>query len=350
MITCTGRQNKGFKKQIGDWAKRTGLEHNRNLLNNPDCGANNGGGGIKYRLANAVVFQKVKAVLGLNKCERFFCAAAPVSKEILEYFLSLDIRILDIYGMSEVSGPQLSNTYENRKLGSIGKQLDGFWHKLSPLDGAPATREEGSKRGELCARGRHVMMGYLFNREKTDEVFDKEGWLHSGDVGEEDVEGFVSITGRIKELIITAGGENVPPVLIEDAIKAQLPEIVSNAVLVGDRRKFLACLLTLRSEIDQDTTQPLDALAPEAKAWCEAAGSKAVTVEEAAKDEAVAKGIQEGIDRANSMATSNAQRVQKWIILPQDFSVPGGELGPTLKIKRHVVMEKNVAAVDGLYK
>ena len=293
---------------------------------------------MKYKLANTIVFQKVKTQLGLNKCLRFYSAAAPTSMEVLEYFLSLDIRILEIYGMSECSGPQLSNTYENQKLGTIGKELAGFWNKVD-------------KNGELRAKGRHVMMGYLFNEAKTEAVLDEEGWLRSGDIAKIDSDQFVSITGRIKELIITAGGENIPPVLIEDSIKKQLP-CVANIMVVGDRKKFLSCLMTLKVDVDPDTLIPQPTLAPAAVDWCtEVAGirGKVGTVMEAMSHEGVIKAIQAGVDRANAEAPSNAQRVQKWVLLPEDFSVPGGELGPTLKMKRHVVLEKNQGKVDELY-
>ena len=117
------------------------------------------------------------------------------------------------------------------------------------------TGKNSSAKGELCMMGRHVMMGYLFNEDKTAETFDSEGWLKSGDIATLDADGFVSITGRIKELIITAGGENIPPVLIEDTIKSELP-CVSNAIVIGDRRKFLSCILTLKVDVDADTMVP----------------------------------------------------------------------------------------------
>jgi long-chain-fatty-acid--CoA ligase ACSBG len=138
-----------------------------------------------------------------------------MSKDVLEYFMSLDMRILEIYGMSECSGPHLSNTYKVQKLGSIGKELPGWETKIAGEKGKKASK------GELCMKGRHVMMGYLFNDAKTTEVFDADGWLRSGDIATEDADDFIAITGRIKELIITAGGENIPPVLIEDAVKSQ---------------------------------------------------------------------------------------------------------------------------------
>ena len=150
------------------------------------------------------------------------------------------------------------------------------------------------------------MMGYLFNEEKTKEAIDQDGWLHSGDIGRELPNGYIKITGRIKELIITAGGENVPPVLIEDSIIEELP-CLSNAMLIGDRRKFLSCLLTLKVEVDADTLEPTDKLASAAVDWCKEIGSKAKTVDEAINDPAVTKAIQSSMDRVNGNATSNAQ-------------------------------------------
>ena len=326
-----GRQNKGWKQDVGTWAKKTGLEHNRNLLN----GAGQGAFSIKYKIANAVVFSKVKAQLGLNKCQRFYAAAAPMSKENLEYFLSLDFRILEIYGMSECSGPQLSNTHENQRIGTIGKELPGFHNKIS-------------KSGEILALGRHVMMGYLENEEKTREAFDEDGWLKSGDVGKIDSDGFVSITGRFKELIITAGGENIPPVLLEDNIKAALP-CLSNAMVIGDRRKFLSCLLTLKVEVDPDTLEPTDVLSPCTLDWLQSIESPAKTIQDCLIDKRVKDAIQEGINEANKKAASNAQKIQKWSFLLKDFSVPGAELGPTLKVKRHVVQQKYQHEIEAFY-
>jgi len=208
--------------------------------------------------------------------------------------------------------------------------------------------------GEICLRGRHVMMGYLKDPEKTADAIDSEGWLHTGDLGRVDSEGLLYITGRIKDLLITAGGENVPPTPIEDEIKRQLPAI-SNCVLVGDKRKFLSVLLTLKTAMNRDTGEPLEALSPEALE--EVPNSAATTVADVRKEveEQKEKGpwyqyIQAGIDRANKKAISRAQRVQKWALLPADFSLPTGQLTPTLKVKRNIVLEKYADIVESLYK
>merc|ERR1719420_2173375 len=188
---------------------------------------------MKYKIADRMVFQKVKAALGLQKCKSFFVAAAPISIETLEYFLSLDIRIFDIYGMSECSGPQTFNCAGEQRVGSIGKGLPGSQTKI-------ASQEEDSEciPGEILMKGRNVMMGYLDDDEKTKDTITESGWLKSGDLGQVDEAGFFRITGRAKEILITAGGENVAPIPIEETIKKQLP-CVANAMVIGDQKKVL---------------------------------------------------------------------------------------------------------------
>ena len=299
-----------------------------------------------FRVADKLVFSKVKAALGLDKCRHFFSAAAPASPDLLNFFLSLDLNIVEIYGMSECSGPQLSNTFERRKLGSVGDSLVGFNTKIGDIedDGKGKTSE-----GEICMRGRNVMMGYLNRPADTRKTFDDDGWLKSGDIGRLDEDGFIFVTGRIKELLVTAGGENVAPVPIEAAIKHHLP-CVSNAIVIGDRKKFLSCLITLKSEVDQETLLPQSQLAPLAIEWCQSrVGSKAMTVAEAKADPAVKAAIDEAFTEVNAEAPSNAQRVQKWTILSRDLSIPGGELGPTLKVKRHAVEEKHADVINAFY-
>jgi len=216
--------------------------------------------------------------------------------------------------------------------------------------------------GEICMQGRHVMMGYLNNAEKTAEAIEDgvDGFLRSGDVGVINDDGFVSITGRIKEILITAGGENVPPVPIEDNIKLALP-CVSNVIVIGDKRKFLSCLLTLKTEVDPETQAPTSKLTTATLKWLAEAATitDAVKVEDlvgpeggagaASPSEAFTKAVQAGINEANKKAVSNAQKVQKFAFVGQDFSVGGGELGPTLKLKRHVVNQKYESLIESFY-
>lgn len=226
-----GRKTTGVKKSIATWAKSVGIETN-NRKQRQDFSKPFG-----YSIANAVVFKKIRGVLGLDRCELFLSGAAPIAPDIVQYFHSLDIPLTEIYGMSESTGPHTIGMEKAFKIGSAGRTVPGCYTKLDKPD------KDGN--GEVCMGGRHVSMGYLRMEDKTHEAIDDEGWLHSGDIGRLDSDGFLFITGRIKELIITAGGENVAPVLLEDNLKAELP-CLSNSMVIGDKRKFLSVLLTLK--------------------------------------------------------------------------------------------------------
>lgn len=189
-------------------------------------------------------------------------------------------------------------------------------------------------------------MGYFKNEEATRSTIDEKGFLHSGDVGRLDKNGNLSITGRIKELIITAGGENVAPVLIENILKEYLP-FISNAVVVGEQRKYLVVLLTLKYIIVGETVT--DKLAPETLKGFAAIGCPAKTTYEAKNCQVLRKVIQEGIAKANARAISKAQNIQKFALLDIDFSVEAGDLTPTLKLKRNVVIKKYEPIIETLY-
>lgn len=198
--------------------------------------------------------------------------------------------------------------------------------------------------GEVCFRGRHIMSGYLEEEKKTKEAIDADGWLHSGDVGRVDENGMLYITGRIKELLITSGGENVAPVPIEERLKASLPAL-SNVVLIGDKRKFFVILCTPKCMPNADGTfnTTLDAEAKKVDESC-------VTSLDAMKSSKWKAYIQKGItDYNENHAFSGAQKVQKFLVLANDFSVPGGELGPTLKLRRNIVNEKYEKEIEALY-
>ncbi|KAL7836678.1 hypothetical protein AOLI_G00279620 [Acnodon oligacanthus] len=324
-----------IKKKTAAWAKEIGLQASYNAMNG-DPSVPWG-----FMLADNLVFKRVRAALGLDRCRRCFTGAAPITKDTLEYFMSLNIQVYELYGMSESTGPHTMSCANNFQIMSCGKVIPGCRTKLDKPD--------ADGNGEVCFWGRHVFMGYLNMPDKTDEALDSEGWLHSGDLGKHDKNGFLYITGRIKELIITAGGENVPPVPIEDAVKEEVT-IISNAMLVGDKKKFLSILLTLKCEADEngDPTDELSLLVVE---FCRQRGVIASKVSEIVnnKEPAIYKAIQEGVDKVNAKATSNAQKVQKWTLLSRDFSISGGELGATMKLKRPVVTKMYKEEIDKFY-
>lgn len=229
-----GRKNKGLKLKIANWAKEQGTQYSQRLLDghpNPET--------WRYKVANNLIFSKVRKGLGIYRSDLNVSAAAPIRMEILEYFASLGIIIAEAYGLSESSGPHSMGVTSKGivRFGSIGHPLTGLGSKL--------VRTTADGEGELCIGGRHVMMGYLHREDKTREALDDDGWFHTGDLSRVDEDGYIFITGRIKELIITAGGENVAPVPIEDNIKKALP-CLSNAMVIGDKLKFLSVLISFK--------------------------------------------------------------------------------------------------------
>ncbi|MFT7806763.1 long-chain-fatty-acid-CoA ligase ACSBG1 [Arapaima gigas] len=325
-----------MKKKILTWAMTLSLEAHQKGINKDEEQP------LLFSLADSLVLKKLRAELGLSECLKFFSGAAPIGKETVEFFQSLNIILYEAYGMSESTGPHFMSGPRAYRFMSCGKVVPGCKFKL--------TNEDREGNGEVCFWGRNIFMGYLNLEDKTREALDKEGWLHSGDLGRADKDGFLYITGRMKELIITAGGENIPPVPIEDAVKKEIP-IISNAMLIGDNRKFLSMLLTLKCTFNVETMEPTDDLSTEVLQCCQQLGSQAKKVSDIAggKDKEVCQLIQKGIDKVNSSANSNAQCIQKWAILPKDFSVSGGELGPTMKLRRPVVLEIYWQEIEKFY-
>uniref|UniRef100_A0A2M4A0Z1 long-chain-fatty-acid--CoA ligase n=1 Tax=Anopheles triannulatus TaxID=58253 RepID=A0A2M4A0Z1_9DIPT len=336
-MLSVGAQSTALRKMVAGWAKSVTLQHHLNAMEGKPTNS------WQYRLVRNYLLSKVKDALGFSRCLTLATAAAPMDRETKKYFMSLDLPINEAFGMSESSGAHSLTAPDSYNFDTIGKPLSGCETKIDKPD------ERG--HGEICMRGRHILMGYIGEEAKTRDAVDEDGWLHSGDVGYIDEAGFIYITGRIKELIITAGGENIPPVHVENLVKNELP-FVSNAFLVGDKRKFLTMLITLKTQMNLDTGAPKDELTPETIAALKEFGaeySKLSEIHAAGPCPKVLKAIQEGIDRANLKAISNAQKIQKFALLKEDFSVPGGELGPTLKVKRNVVVEKNKEIIEKFY-
>ena len=332
------RSTTGIKKKLSTWAKKTTAIHWESM----EFGAT-----PKHPFMLGLarkLLHKAHVALGFDRCQNFFVSAAPIEVKILKYFMSLDIPIMELFGQSECTGPYTINKLAAFKVGTVGRPMPGTEARLDP------------ENGELQYRGRHIFAGYMNMEDKTKETIDAEGWMYSGDVvkfdSDDDPEikkpsGFMSITGRIKELIITAGGENIPPVLIEDELKLAMPAI-SNAMVIGDKRKFLTVLLTLKVEVDDDGT-PTNKLTGTALETAPLLGSTATTTEEAREDPKWKAYFEKGLQEANQKATSSAQKVQKFTLLDGDFSEKTTELTPTLKLKRSVAAAKYASVIDAMY-
>jgi long-chain-fatty-acid--CoA ligase ACSBG len=326
---------KGLKKTVSRKAKEIGLKYHTKGTN-----------ATEFKLFQKIYYSKVKALLGLDQCMAFMSGAAPIDRKTQNYFLSLDIMILELYGMSETTGGHTFNTVSKFKMSSVGAPLaECYKSKLMR-----PTNDEVTEEKELLMWGRHIMMGYAGRQDATRKDMTEDGWLRSGDLVSIDNEGFHAIVGREKDLIITAGGENIAPQPIHDLVKEQLP-VISQVLLLGDKQKFVSCFLTLAVEVDPETMEPTGKLSSAARDWVQAQGSNATTVQEVLEgpDVSVMRGIQAGIDKANKEAVSNAQRIQKWMVIPRDFSLPGGELGPTMKVKRQAVTKKYEGCIERIY-
>lgn len=340
-----GASSKGLKKKIGDWAKSQALHHHQMETSGKSHNS------VGYQLARKLVFSKVHAALGLGNAAPYgiIIGGAAVSPETVRYFLSLDIKLLEIISMTEASAcVQIGNrvTPGDFRIGKVGTPYqDQLEVKL--------INEDENGAGEMLTRGRAMCMGYLNNEEKTKEAMGDDGWFHSGDLCKMDAEGFYTIVGRIKEILITAGGENVAPTNIEDEIKNALPKIVSNVMVVGDKQKYLTCLITLKVQIDPHTMAPTDKLEPLAADWVTSiCGEDISTLTELMGGkgwEKVKEEIDAGVERANEKAVSNVARVKKWKLIEKEFSVDGGELGPSLKLKRFHVVEMYRKEIEEMY-
>jgi len=253
--------------------------------------------------------------------------------------------IAELYGSTECMGPATTNMSGSlSKIGSVGLPYTGVNNKLLNPD------SDGI--GEICTKSRNVFMGYHKDEVRTKEAFDKDGWYKSGDLGRLDQDGFLWISGRIKELLITSGGENIPPVPIENQIKSELPEVISNVIVIGDNRKYLTCLVSLKCKVNE-LGIPTNILEDEVKSFCKRMSSVSdddiQTIEDFKNDPKLINVIQASINNANSKATANPHKVQKFFILPIDLSVAGEELGPTLKLKRHFIIKKYSVEISKMY-
>lgn len=250
--------------------------------------------------------------------------------------------IHQIYGLSECSGPlSVGGGGPNRPLtvGNCGRALGGTEMKIRNSD--------ANGNGEVCCRGRHAMMGYLDDPEATAATIDGDGWLLTGDIGRIHADMSLTITGRIKDIIVLASGENIAPEPIEHAIKEVLP-FVENCVVIGNRRAYLSALLTIGVTVDDDGA-PTACLSARAMAELAVLGIEAHSVVQAVEDPILARRIDAALRIVNATSSSSANRIKRWAFLPRDFSLQGGELGPTLKLRRFAVERLYQSLIAQLY-
>lgn len=311
-MVAAGAASPPLRKKIAAWARKVGLA----------AGFAEQRGEARplvLPIAKKIVFDKVRDRLGLDRARICVTSAAPISRDTLEFFLSLGIPLLEVYGMSECTGPATYSPPDNYRTGKCGVVIPGAEIKIA-------------EDGEVCMRGPHVFKGYLKDPESTNNALDADGWLHSGDIGTIDKDGFLQITDRKKDLLITAGGENIAPQVLESALKA-IP-VVGQAVVVGDRQRYLAALLTLDPERVESEAR--------------LAGSPAASIAEAAKCDVFHSHLRKQVDEVN-LKLARVQTIKKFVVVPHEFSIDGGELTPTMKIKRKVVNEKYRAEIESMY-
>ena len=273
----------------------------------------------EFARAEETVLRPIRSLLGLGDAEIVVSAAAPLPPEVGAFFAGLGMRILDVYGMTETTGAFTTNTLAAFKLGTVGQPVPGMEVRIAD-------------DGEILVRGPLNSPGYLNLPEQTADLIDPAGWLHTGDIGSLDADGFLSVVDRKKELIITSGGENLSPAAIENLLVAH--PLIGQALAFGDRRPYVVALLTLDGDV--------------APAWARARGIEAGSLAALADDPAVLAAAGEAVAAANARL-ARVQQVKKWRLLPVEWTAESEELTPTLKLKRRIVHAKYADIIDALY-
>ncbi len=304
-----------LRRKIFFWALKVGKEYGAAKISGKPIG---GGLNFKRKIAHKLVFSKIVALTG-GRVRFFVSGGAPLSRDIAEFFYAMGIVVLEGYGLTETSPVLAVNTFENIKFGTVGKPIPGVTIKIA-------------EDGEILAQGPNIMKGYYKKEAETGEVFDGD-WFRTGDIGHLDEEGFLVITDRKKDLIVTSGGKNIAPQPIENILKS-IPYI-SNAVAIGDRRRFLSALIV--PEFDK------------LEEYAKANGISFADREELVRNDRIIAFLQAEVDRATPQLASY-ERIKKIGILGRDFEIEKGEMTPSLKIRRNIVMEKYADVIESLYK
>jgi long-chain acyl-CoA synthetase len=303
---------------IGRWAYSLALSLGYRIADRKLAGQPVGAGlQLAFRIADRLVLRNIKIWLGLDRTRLMGTGAAPVSPELIRWYLALGLEMREIYGQTECCG--LATVMpEHKKLGTVGRAL-------------PGTEVRISERGEILIRGPHVFKGYLNQPQKTAETV-VDGWLHTGDVGEIDAEGYVKITDRLKDIIITAGGKNITPSEIENQLK--FSPYISDAVVIGDRRKYLTCLVMIDHEnvaqYAQDRSVPFTNYA----SLCATKEVRALIAEE--------------IEKVNR-AVARVESIKDFRLIDRLLTAEDEELTPTMKLKRSFVNTRYAALIEDMY-
>ncbi|WP_028655228.1 AMP-dependent synthetase/ligase [Nocardioides sp. J54] len=271
---------------------------------------------VQHALFSRLVYGRLREALG-GRCEFAVSGGAPLGERLGHFYRGVGVNVLEGYGLTETTAALTVNLPDAQKVGTVGRPL-------------PGTAVRVADDGELLFKGGQVFGGYWNNPEATDEAL-HDGWFHTGDVGEVDDEGFVRITGRKKEILVTAGGKNVAPAVLEDRVRASA--LVSQCLVVGDGQPFIAALVT----IDEEAFP----------AWAEQHG-KTGRIADLVDDEDLRAEVQAAIDEANK-AVSRAESIRKFTILPTDWTEEAGQVTPSLKLKRNVVMRESRDEIAALY-
>ena len=304
-----------LKKKIFFWALKVGKACGELTLRKQPIP-----GSLRRRrnLAHKLVFSKILEKTG-GRVRFFVSGGAPLAKDIAEFFYALGIVVLEGYGLTESSPVIACNTFDNLKFGTVGKPIPGVEVKIA-------------SDGEILARGPNIMTGYYKKEEETREALEG-GWLHTGDIGHFDAEGFLVITDRKKDLIVTSGGKNVAPQPIENVLK-QNP-FIANAVVIGGSRKFIAALIVPNFEKLEE--------------YAKSKGVGYVNRRDLIQNEAVVRFLLEEVDRSTPNLAPY-EKVKKIAVLERDFEIERGEITPTLKVKRNIVEGKYKELIDSLYR
>jgi long-chain acyl-CoA synthetase len=272
----------------------------------------------KHALFDKLVFSKIRHLLG-GRVEAAISGGAPLGERLGHFYRGAGIRVLEGYGLTETTAGATLNLTTSHKVGSVGRPI-------------PSTTIKIDDDGEVLIKGPIVMRGYWQNDAANKEVFTDDGFFRSGDLGRIDSEGFLYIVGRKKELIVTSGGKNVAPAVLEDRLRAH--PLISQCMVVGDNKPFIAALVTL----DQDAL----------KSWIAANKKDGASVADLVNDPTLNAVIQTAVDEANK-AVSRAESIRKFTILPTDFSIAGGQLTAKLSVKRHVVAQQFAKEIEALF-